>query len=114
MSKEELAKYRDISCFDYDVIHSKFSRFMLNDDYEIRTISELLNDSCDMFVRPVSCLNHFSGRILRGKKSLIDFDYGFYHDDLELKCVVSVVKKVEKEWRTVSIVTGKQIGRAHV
>ena len=107
------AFYHD-ECYDYSFACRNFPGFILNQKCVFTTIRDFLGDPVliddvagvagGFFTRPDSPLKHFSGRVL-SKVGLTkeSFDYGFYHDDLDLRIAVSEKRAIDREWRFVCV-----------
>lgn len=111
----------DENGFSFQYIYENYNDFILNKNCIFTTIKDLLenpsllDDICKtspkFFARPNSPLKEFSGRILdKSNLTPAHFDYGFYHENINLPIVLSELKSIEKEYRFVcvndSIVTG--------
>ena len=105
--------------FSYSFTFDTFKKYMLNKEVIFTTISELLNNpsitkqlkSDKIFARPNSPLKEFSGRIIPSENlTPAHFDYGFYHENINLPIVLAPLKQIEKEYRFIcvnqKIVTG--------
>ena len=105
--------------FSYSFTFDTFTNYMLNKEVIFTTISEVLNNpaileqlkSDKIFARPDNPLKEFSGRVIPSKNlTPAHFDYGFYHEDINLPIILAPVKPIEKEYRFIcvnqKIVTG--------
>ena len=105
--------------FSYSFTHDTFTKYMLNKEVVFTTISEVLSNPFitkqlkteKLFARPDSPLKEFSGRIIPSENlTPAHFDYGFYHENINLPIVLAPVKLIEKEYRFIcvnqQIVTG--------
>lgn len=102
---------------------ANFPEFILNTRCKFTTIRNFLSNPSliedvadkngEFFARPDSALKHFSGRVLsKHGLSKESFDFGFYHDEIDLEIAVSNKLPIEKEWRYIcvnsKIVTGSE------
>lgn len=105
--------------FSYSTIDEYFHKYLLNKDCLFTTISEVINKpdllqnlkSEKLFARPDSPLKEFSGRVIPSQNlTPAHFDYGFYHEDINLPIILAPLKAIEKEYRFIcvanQIVTG--------
>ena len=105
--------------FKYSQSYEVLKDYLLNQEVIFTTISEVINNPSitkklktdKIFARPDSYLKEFSGRILPSQNlTPAHFDYGFYHDDINLQIVLAPFKPIEKEYRFIcvgnKIVTG--------
>ncbi len=98
--------------FSYSYIHENYGDYVLNKDVLFTTIAELIEnpslteilDSEKLFARPNSPLKEFSGRIIPSENlTPAHFDYGFYHENINLPIVLAPLKQIEKEFRLVCV-----------
>lgn len=98
--------------FSYSVLFENYNNYLLNKNVIFTTISELMQNpeiarglhSEKLFVRPDSPLKEFSGRIIPTENlTPAHFDYGFYHENINLPIVLAPLKPIEKEWRFICI-----------
>lgn len=100
--------------FSYSYVYANYKDFILNKNCIFTTIKDLMENkllldklcksSSKFFARPNSPLKEFSGRILdKNNLLLAHFDYGFYHEDMNLQIVLSEVKDITKEYRFVCV-----------
>ena len=98
--------------FSYSTIDGYFHEYLLNKDCMVTSISEVLNKldlvkelkTEKVFARPESPLKEFSGRILPTENlTPAHFDYGFYHEDINLPIILAPVKSIEKEYRFICV-----------
>ena len=105
--------------FRYSDIYEIFKTDLLNQDVIFTTISEVIKNPSiikqlktdKLFARPDSHLKEFSGRIIPTENlTPAHFDYGFYHENINLPIVLAPLKRIEKEFRFIcvdhQIVTG--------
>jgi len=100
--------------FEFSFAYKNLYEYLLNQNCIFSTIKDviennsIINTICKnndrFFTRPNSPLKHYSGRIL-DKHNLTPghFDYGFYHDDINLPIVLAEIRKIESEWRFVVV-----------
>lgn len=95
--------------FSFQYIYENYNDFILNKNCIFTTINDLLKNpsllddicktSTKFFARPNSPLKEFSGRILdKTDLTPAHFDYGFYHEDINLPIVLSELKSIEKSF----------------
>lgn len=98
--------------FSYFFLFENYNNYLLNKNVVFATISELMQNSEiarglhseKLFARPDSPLKEFSGRIIPAENlTPAHFDYGFYHENINLPIVLAPLKPIEKEWRFICI-----------
>ncbi len=98
--------------FKYSQSYEVFKDYLLNQEVIFTTISEVINNPSitkilktdKIFARPDSYLKEFSGRIIPAENlTSAHFDYGFYHEDINLPIVLAPLKQIEKEFRFICI-----------
>ena len=103
--------YNEVN-FSYSSIDEYFHDYLLNKDCIFTFISEVLSKpdllkelkTEKIFARPDSPFKEFSGRVLPSKNlTSAHFDYGFYHDDINLPIVLAPFKPIEKEFRFICV-----------
>ena len=107
--------------FSFSYIYNEYNDFLLNQNCIFTSILDVVEKKVDfsiitkndkkIFARPNSPLKEFSGRVLDSENlTSAHFDYGFYHENINLSIVLSEFKSIEKEFRFVcvkdKIVTG--------
>ena len=103
--------YNEVN-FSYSGIDEYYHEYLLNKDCIFTFISEVLSKpdllkelkTEKIFARPDSPFKEFSGRVLPSKNlTPAHFDYGFYHDDINLPIVLAPFKSIEKEFRFICV-----------
>lgn len=89
--------------FYYSYYYKHLSDMLLNRNPTFLTLSELINiDTLPprIFVRPDSPFKPFSGRVIDTKNMSIDmFEYGIYHEDLNLPVLFDEAVNIDREFR---------------
>ena len=112
--------------FECTTYYTHFGKFLLNQDYMMMPLQEVLRlqntiyerygiDGC-IFVRPNSGFKPFTGCVMPHNEISADaFGYGYYHEDASLLVVVSEPKIIDVEWRFViadkKVIAGSQYRR---
>jgi hypothetical protein len=105
----------NLTNFDCQKYYSYYGKYLLNSNYAIMSLSELIRqwdfifsvfgilehrtNQNQIFVRPCSGFKEFAGKVfIYEQKNLSNFDFGFYYDNAEeLMVVVSTFKNIDKE-----------------
>ena len=101
--------FKNFECTTYNTY---FNKYLLNKEYVMLSISELIRQK-DMifnlfgiddtiFVRPNSGSKPFTGCTVKKEELSLDyFGFGYYHEDRSLLVVISSSKVITDEWRFV-------------
>lgn len=102
----------DETGFSYSYIFENYKEYLLNQNPVFITISELMENpeitkslrTGKLFARPNSPLKEFSGRIIPSENlTPAHFDYGFYHENINLPIVLASLKPIDKEYRFICV-----------